>query len=47
MGGETQHEPGDSYSKLYFFLKSNGNHTYIPLLVEMVSLVTYFLCFYF
>ena len=46
MGGVNQHGPGESYSKLYFFYKFNGSKSYIPLQVEMMSLVKYFLNFY-
>ena len=46
MGGVNKHEPGESYSKLYFFFRLNGSHTYVPLLIQMMPLVTYFLKFY-
>ena len=43
MGGVNQYEPGESYTKLYFFFKLNENHSYIPLKVGMKSLVKQFL----
>ena len=39
LGGVNQYEPGESYTKLYFFFKLNENHSYIPLKVGMKSLV--------
>ena len=37
-----QHKPGESRSKLDFFYKFDGSHTYCPFLVKMKSLVKYF-----
>ena len=39
MGGVNQQEPGDAYSKLYFFFKFNGSYTNIHLLIKMMSLM--------
>ena len=39
VGEVNQRGPGESYFQLCFFFRFNDSHTYVPLLVKMMSLV--------